>query len=856
MRNVLLLLLSAALLVGAWWALGRSPERGPADADAAGRTTSLVAGWDELSGTREAARTSTSGRAATGTLDASSAQSTALRPGSNARAMDAGITEASAASSAPRESVFVAGREPMLFEGRVLPDGSREPVAGALVTLRAGEDKSEAETDEQGHFALKWLRGLPGDLAIEHDEFVDLRMAALEPEGLGKDPEFTLTPSGALVGTVMAPAGFALEGTHVDVWRTVSKGERDWLPFEAEVDADGGFHLGDLEPGNYALCPEVEGLSGRFVAGVAVPIGREVFVELECTVGGELIGQLVGPPGFTMPDLEGATVELLPRDVGLPKTLARDRKLEVEADASGAFSLVGIPPGAHRLRIEPPWGGIRSFNVDLDGSGERIEREFELSPPARVEGVVLGADGKAQGGASVFVGHRKDKSAVANALTSPSADELLVADHDGRFLVDPVAAGEQLVLIARGGSEPPAWMVLEALAPGESRTGVVLQLPARLEVRGRARALSQTGAVGEHLAGAHVVARYQTDGREFTFASAETDADGQFVLPALIPGHVRLEARAEGYLEDSIKLELVEGVEPVDVDLALARALELRGRVVDEDGAGIGALRVRATAIDPDLSKDSRAALKGTVPPDRMARSDIYGRFVFSALAEADWFLTPLGGDFELVESHPRYCDGAFSAGGGEAEVVVRRLPKSERAGLDFTVVRSDSGLAPEGLDVHGAGAGAVTIDGGEVVISALAPKPVRLTLTADGCASQYVDVILSPGRIEHLGLVQLDPGARVTIDVKNKGGAAMKSAKVRLMPRDEADGGPRFGTPVLKLKHTGGGRYRTEGVPLGMWDLKVTLKGASTYRAALEVKGTKAHRTVKMEEKKARPGR
>jgi protocatechuate 3,4-dioxygenase beta subunit len=855
MRNALLLLLGSALFVGGWFVLGTTPPASGDEAGGASHTARGIPGWESepKAETRavEAVARSAAGRG--------SRARTAphLELDSSRGPLEGNIREAGAPRTSLRAPASAPGREPMLFTGRVLPAGSREPVEHALVSLRAGNERSEAETDETGRFRLAWVHGLPGDLVIEHDTFVDLRMAALDPESVGSEPEFRLTPSGVLRGLVTAPPGAELVGSSVDLWRMISKGEKEWPRFEAEVMEDGSFVFLDVEPGEYALSPRAAGLSGRYTAGLVVPVGGEVFVELECAEGGRLDGELVGPPGLALPDLSGATVQLAPRDVGMPKKLARERVLEATVDADGAFELVGVPPGAHRLRIVPPWGGLSSFAIDFDGSGQRIEREFELAPPARLEGDVRDAAGKPVPGAIVRVERRKDTSAVAAVLAGSVEEELAVfTDHEGHFALDPIAAGEALVLVAKREGGPPAWTALAALAPGEERTGIVLSLPDGIELRGRVEEKSATGVVGEHLMGAQVLARYQVDGREFTFASATTNADGEYVLVGLLPGNLRIEARAEGYLEASRKLEFAPGAEPEPVDLQLGRALELSGRVVDEDGGGIANLRVRASAVDPDLPKSQRVALGASAPPARLARTDAFGRFNFAALVPADWFLQPMSGEYELLDSNPRFCDALFAERGGEAELIVRRRTKSESASLDFTVVESETGLVPEGLEVYGAGVGTVITDGGDVVITGLDPKPTRLLLTAKGRASKYVEAELAPGVAGHLGLVQLGPGAIVTIDVKSAKGAAVKDAKVRLLPRSMDAGGPDVGTPVLKLEHIGGGRYRARGVPQASWILKVNASGSANSRTELRVDKAKLLQKIVLESKGVSAGR
>ena len=858
MRNALLLLFLAALLgAGAWFVLD-TPSAGRAMAAGSGAAASGVE--------PSAAATTDANERRTGSATSSShgAVSSAVAPlGPGIRSgVSLGAGLGTQEASAPRTLVAggptAAGREPIEFVGRI-SSNTNQPIAEASVTLRAGQDLVTVTSDTQGRFETVWFRGLPADLLVGHDEFVDLRAAAVDVEEYGPEAEFRLVPSGSIRGLVATPPGVSPEGFEVEVWWVASKSEKTWPRWSVEVAADGAFFVPDLEPGQYALCPRAPGLSGRYTAGHEVTSGSESFVELKCVDGALIEGQLVGPPGLSMPSFEGARIELVPRDVGLPKTLARERSLETAVDGSGDFRLTGVAPGAHRLLVEPPWGGVVSFPIDFDGSGERIEREFQVPPPAGLEGLVTDAAGRPVTAASVLVTRRKDKGSLVDALThmgtpSETSELEIRTDARGRFRFETVAAGEPLVLVARLGQGPPAWSAVEALGAGEQRMGLVLALPEAFELRGRVEARSATGAVGEHLAGAKIQARYQSDGREFTFVSTVTDDEGQYHLEGLIPGPLRLEAQADGYIEASETVELVVGVAPPAVDLALDRALQLSGRVVDESGAGVGGLRILASVVDPDLRKldppGKRTAGPADGPPDRATRSDEYGRFQFSSLAVADWYLKPLGAEYELVEAEPRRADASFVEAGGSAELIVRRRSKSARAALALVVVRSDTGLAPAGIAVFGAGAASISIDGGDVNLTAMAPVPTRLILSAEGCASRYLDVELFPGAKEQLGIVELDPGARVTVEVLTPGGEPVTKAKVRLIPQQPVNGGPVAGTPTLSLEPIGGGRYRIEGVPLATWELKVTAKNAKTWRAKLTVDGEKEHKRVNLEAK------
>ncbi len=106
--------------------------------------------------------------------------------------------------------------------------------------------------------------------------------------------------------------------------------------------------------------------------------------------------------------------------------------------------------------------------------------------------------------------------------------------------------------------------------------------------------------------------------------------------------------------------------------------------------------------------------------------------------------------------------------------------------------------------------------------------------------------------------MVQLEPGARVTVEVKGKGGKALKDAKVRLMPVAPEAGGPVAAggfagpgpAPRLNLENKGVGRFRIEGVPHGAWRLVVKANGHKSYGKLLDVDRDRVSRKVELKPK------
>jgi hypothetical protein len=125
----------------------------------------------------------------------------------------------------------------------------------------------------------------------------------------------------------------------------------------------------------------------------------------------------------------------------------------------------------------------------------------------------------------------------------------------------------------------------------------------------------------------------------------------------------------------------------------------------------------------------------------------------------------------------------------------------------------------------------------------------VRIWLSAKSCVSKAIDLDLVPGEEYPLGLVQLSPGAQLTVTVR--GESEVLSAKVRLLGVSLDDGGLGEGVRPPKFSSIGEGRYRVKGVPLGNWRLRVDSKGYKRYTNPFVIDELKENTTTSLEKKR-----
>jgi hypothetical protein len=121
--------------------------------------------------------------------------------------------------------------------------------------------------------------------------------------------------------------------------------------------------------------------------------------------------------------------------------------------------------------------------------------------------------------------------------------------------------------------------------------------------------------------------------------------------------------------------------------------------------------------------------------------------------------------------------------------------------------------------------------------ISGVAPGRVVLRVRAEGTVERRLAPLdVAPGADLDLGTLRLEPGARVVVTVRDEGGAAVRGARVRLVPLPAERGGPGPGARAVRLRERRGGRYLAEGVPRAGYRLRVSKGGYVGARSELEL--------------------
>lgn len=335
------------------------------------------------------------------------------------------------------------------LEGTVL-DADGRPLAGAPVfAYREGQRLGQAQSDEQGRFALEGLPAGAVELFVRSQDKSRCARSPLEvAPGETRQATVRLAAGAAVVGRVTSRDGQPVAGVPVHARSVVGSVFR-----EGKTDDRGEFTVGDLYPGRYRVSvPGTARDAPRAEALVELDAGQ-ARCDLVARSGAVLAGVVEGPDG---------------RPVAQAGVFALEegrQRAEVQSDDQGAFRIEGLPPGTYRVysrRGEELTGTAPALALAEDAVQEGLR--ITLRAPARLRGRVLDPSGQPVA----------DLELVARGRDTPVRRQART-DAEGRFEMAPFYDGGYQVSADGGG------LALEARRRGaaEARLG-----PAPFEVAG------------------------------------------------------------------------------------------------------------------------------------------------------------------------------------------------------------------------------------------------------------------------------------------------------------------------------------------------------------------------------------
>ncbi len=554
MRTVLLPLLAALLLAGAWFWWSFEPEpTAPTGRQPGGTATAATAA--------DAAGMADRGSAAGSTPDSERTASTSL-PAATSPIHGTVTTAAGVPCVGAQVTAERSGLDEYSFLDRS--------------TLRAREVVATAATDSQGRYALVVE---PGRHHLVRARAAGLAAAARGSCVAGARVDFVLQPAAVLAGVVTDELRRAVPGTRIVVQSGGSRGE-------AITGSDGAYRIADLTPGEANVDVQPERLAAPRDADVTLLAGGVTVHDVVLLEGTTIVGRVLD--ATTRQGIAGAEV-----GEGL-------RGRVVHTDGEGAFVLPGFAP-RHNLSVRVAADGYAPTDVLLRRRGESVEQtvvrvEALLVRGYAVRGRVVDAHGAPM--ATVYVAAAAaDHDGVDGWFRSDWRSQRTGAD--GRFHHSQLVPGmrHEVVLVRRGLGT--AVFAVPAPAAGKDEVDLGdLRLGPAGEIAGIV-----TDELGAPLVGHEIdLHGHNTDRWRFAAKPADeyravdgyvaarharTDGEGRFRFVDLAPGaYVVRCQRLSSHDQETAAVE-VAAERTADVRMTLFRGLELGGRVVLRDGSAV-----------------------------------------------------------------------------------------------------------------------------------------------------------------------------------------------------------------------------------------------------------------------------
>jgi len=446
-------------------------------------------------------------------------------------------------------------------------------------------------------------------------------------------------------------------------------------------------------------------------------------------------------------------------------------------------------------------------------AGAVVDRRDHPVPEARVLAFPTSGDGGPAEGATPFE---------------------TATDLSGHFRFDHLPPGPYRLLIDAAGF--PTTEKSPVVAPADD---------AAVRVDGEGRSIvGRVRAAGTPVAGARVLLAPDGGG---PLRESVTRAGGGFAFGGLGDGRYALRAVGNDLASPpSRAVEAADGPGAAPVDLELAPARSITGRVVDDTGAPLADVPVRI---------ETAAGAPGDDPLPTRLQSDRAGGF--AALV--------FPGAYRLSASRPGYvlrrAPTADAAGKGPALTVALELMRGARlygrvidprgggasgarvrcvasAIEDLTVQNGPLPLAAEAAAMPSGAARAlgstratVADRDGRFVVDDLIPGRYRIEVAHPGAEPLRSDeLVLAPGERRDVGKLALQPGFPVTGRVVDESGTPIDGARVVV-----ASGGTSAAAAGLVALTDAGGQFAL-ALPVGSYRLAASASGRGTAQVAVDV--------------------
>ncbi|MFY9821071.1 MAG: carboxypeptidase-like regulatory domain-containing protein [Thermoanaerobaculia bacterium] len=312
---------------------------------------------------------------------------------------------------------------------------------------------------------------------------------------------------------------------------------------------------------------------GRFLLGVAA-----LAVPSSSAVPG-IAGRIVDPGDRPVTDVE---IWVVPEDYAkmTPATVLAGPAAVTGSD--GRFALRSRTVGDHE-RLRACRKGYKPVELPVRKPAA-TELRIVLTPTVHLAGHVVDADGTPLHGASVSASSSSGPRYYAFVTKEPPCYFPLVSseitDAEGAFTLELGGAGHYEV--SASGAAHPATHLSRLYVPPEGLDGLEIRMESGLTIQGHV-----ADPDGHPIVGAQI--RLSNTG---STASASSDDDGNFLLEGVATGEGSLTAKHDGFLDTFLRVQIRPEGTRIDLVLRPDPHLEIRGRVIGQDGTPVAGARL------------------------------------------------------------------------------------------------------------------------------------------------------------------------------------------------------------------------------------------------------------------------
>ena len=579
-------------------------------------------------------------------------------------------TEALTESLAPPEGGAAQGAASTKWyavSGTVQDEHGR-PVAGAPVSLNhvlgsdfvlidgsalPGEAAQSAQTEANGRF--RFARVAADDrLRVRVTPERHTAAEASLPDRRTGDIDLGILSVGAgatLIGHVVGTAGQPVPDAEVRAWTKQDRGSNspgmiifgDVAPIDARTattDDSGFFSISGLNPGAIHALVQAEGFTSESVRGIMLEKGAtSEDVTITVSEGASIQGVVVDASGSPLAGAEVAVMETVIdlSEGGMVGELGKN--LSTRSDADGTFRLAGLRSSTYnvtaskkgflREKVSGVEAGADNLRLSLGRSGVLfgyVRNRVSTEPISEFEVSIRGKHDISFGDVFQIVGGDGEvlRGDAAAALAGVAAAPELFAisgfssrDITLRVTADGFAEYEYGPVQVDTGSKVECQV---QMVPEITVSGLVIDAHGE-PVGGAAVSLRKEAAGGLFgMGGARIERRVRMspgggaptveDGSQSY--SDISDLNGTFKLRGIAPGEYSLSAtHSEWAPSESATMDLVEGDQTEDLEVALRAGGALSGVTYDADGNLLAEARVSLNPVAQGGAEDSLAISMG-----------------------------------------------------------------------------------------------------------------------------------------------------------------------------------------------------------------------------------------------------